>query len=1191
MGLTQGMPRESRQDLSKMSWLALRQYYSNPYQSLADLDNLPDDDAGETTSVTSNDIEDMDIVDNLIATELAWNDWNLGEATDWHQHLRDARQSNHDQHAHQLYAILSSNPEDAEIDPAIYGAGRTITTYQDDQTGTTDDSPAMDDTIPTVSDTNRTEGTSSDNQASARDSNDTTLKSSDTSDTPQLVNNDSSSEVDTTPYIFSMHGADSTESDSDKSETADDDWLSRVKVDKVGRKIHTAKQNTEVPEGNSSLQYCKCTIEAKNDRSPTGEVILFMDSGSALTLIDEDTAALFQLKPNRHARKMSGRSVWGENQTLDTRMDFWIQLQTTSGTKVRVKLRARVRKNLGLPILVGSSDMAANGISTDPETQTLSIQLVGDPAVTVRTTSVFRGDKPTIENSMGLDQIPGEDIKEIRSMVLSIQMPGSKTSKQQRSELVHEAERLHLQCRGLKVTPEITATLLKWREEELASLRNYQQKCTNTMSELRPELFPAELWPTVKDELKPRVKPIWDTYTSERLKEIIPQVMAIDISKEDDIRTAEEPYVRALLMARIDAFYDRDEHDSPLMKNHTYNIELLDNDDGSNLTCKTMHYSATERAFLEAKMRLMVRQGRVRKEPSEHSNAIVLVPYPERINKSIQKWGDSATKEMFREENEFEVSQWYRLTIDLRKLNRRTKFMRYPLPRIDDVLANKQSGRWTSGDVMDAFYTLRAEPEAQKYMGFTTHEGHYVMTVMPQGSVNAAMRWAEVIAITFEPLQDIREDLIVYQDDVFNSANDFETHMEANIRIFDRLTETGLKLKPSKYHANYRQMKVVGHIMTRMGRYNDPELVRAINDLGTPKTQGEVRSLLGLALVAREYIHGLSEILAPLQDLIKKGVDVVRTWTEDIHGTALKRLKKILTSKPVLLNIDLSKPFRVHVDACRKGRGVGAVLLQQNEHNGSRWQPVAYWSLKLTETERNYSATDLECKAIHDALEHWSVYLKSCRSFDVVTDHYALVYLSTKPIRDSNGRLMRYLMDIQNYRFNLIHRKGGQHLDADAVSRLLRYNDEMLRVLAREDLVERGPVTKKDEEDLEEHFGISLPYRGVDRPTIEELLDETCSRQQQWDVEDRLIVDKITLRHALEELVKMRDDLPGFEMDRDDFDEADNDSDTAEIKASSVVRHVHWAEVIAEQKEFYLDDDPKKISITAASGTHWSHPE
>ena len=85
-------------------------------------------------------------------------------------------------------------------------------------------------------------------------------------------------------------------------------------------------------------------------------------------------------------------------------------------------------------------------------------------------------------------------------------------------------------------------------------------------------------------------------------------------------------------------------------------------------------------------------------------------------------------------------------------------------------------------------------------------------------------------------------------------------------------------------------MKVVGHVMTKVGRYSDPELIRAITNIGTPETQTEVRSLIGIALTAREYIHGLAEILAPLQDLIKKGVMVKMEWKDETHGLALRRI-------------------------------------------------------------------------------------------------------------------------------------------------------------------------------------------------------------------------------------------------------------------------------------------------------------
>ena len=82
------------------------------------------------------------------------------------------------------------------------------------------------------------------------------------------------------------------------------------------------------------------------------------------------------------------------------------------------------------------------------------------------------------------------------------------------------------------------------------------------------------------------------------------------------------------------------------------------------------------------------------------------------------------------------------------------------------------------------------------------------------------------------------------------------------------------------------------------------------------------------------------------------------------------------------------KKFRVYVDACRVGRGIGAILLQLDENIAAAgekevWQPIAYWSRTLTKEERRYSATELECTGLHDSLIHWRVYLQNGLPFEV----------------------------------------------------------------------------------------------------------------------------------------------------------------------------------------------------------------
>ena len=98
--------------------------------------------------------------------------------------------------------------------------------------------------------------------------------------------------------------------------------------------------------------------------------------------------------------------------------------------------------------------------------------------------------------------------------------------------------------------------------------------------------------------------------------------------------------------------------------------------------------------------------------------------------------------------------------------------------------------------------------------------------------------------------------------------------------------------------------------------------MKAITNLAVPKTLKDVQSLLGLTQVAREYLPSLATIIAPIQMLAKKGVDIVAAWGED-KDIAFNNLKHILTTAPVLLIPDVTKRFRIHVDCCKVGRGCG----------------------------------------------------------------------------------------------------------------------------------------------------------------------------------------------------------------------------------------------------------------------------
>jgi hypothetical protein len=115
------------------------------------------------------------------------------------------------------------------------------------------------------------------------------------------------------------------------------------------------------------------------------------------------------------------------------------------------------------------------------------------------------------------------------------------------------------------------------------------------------------------------------------------------------------------------------------------------------------------------------------------------------------------------------------------------------------------------------------------------------------------------------------------------------------------------------------------------------------------------------------------------------------------------------------------------------------------------WRPVAYFSQSInqpvateddTDNHRaEWWATECEALGLHNAIMHWAMYLRNGKPFSVVVDHQALLYLVKGQGRLTNRKILNMLMNLQEFRFSVIYRDGLRHLDADAVSRLLHYQD------------------------------------------------------------------------------------------------------------------------------------------------------
>ena len=102
--------------------------------------------------------------------------------------------------------------------------------------------------------------------------------------------------------------------------------------------------------------------------------------------------------------------------------------------------------------------------------------------------------------------------------------------------------------------------------------------------------------------------------------------------------------------------------------------------------------------------------------------------------------------------------------------------------------------------------------------------------------------------------------------------------------------------------------------------------------------------------------------------------------------------------------------------------GLGGVLLQMVEDG--KCHPVALTSRKLTDSERKFTVTEKECLAAVHSLRKWRFYLHGETDVVVVTDHFSLKWLMS--LKDPQGRLGRWMVDIQNFTFTVQYAPGRE---------------------------------------------------------------------------------------------------------------------------------------------------------------------
>ncbi|GFT30908.1 retrovirus-related Pol polyprotein from transposon 17.6 [Trichonephila clavipes] len=162
----------------------------------------------------------------------------------------------------------------------------------------------------------------------------------------------------------------------------------------------------------------------------------------------------------------------------------------------------------------------------------------------------------------------------------------------------------------------------------------------------------------------------------------------------------------------------------------------------------------------------------------------------------------------------------YGFAVDYQKPNSITKYPRYPLLSIDDLIMNIPHTTIMSAlDLRLGYFQLAVNPSDIDKTAFVTKNGTYAIRRMTFGLSGAAPNFQKAIDLILKPV--IGRFVNVYMDDVIISYPSFTHHVEHLREVFRLFQEAGLTLNKEKCEFCCDKLKYLSLIISKEGIKTD----------------------------------------------------------------------------------------------------------------------------------------------------------------------------------------------------------------------------------------------------------------------------------------------------------------------------------------------------------------------------------
>ena len=192
-------------------------------------------------------------------------------------------------------------------------------------------------------------------------------------------------------------------------------------------------------------------------------------------------------------------------------------------------------------------------------------------------------------------------------------------------------------------------------------------------------------------------------------------------------------------------------------------------------------------------------------------------------------------------------------------------------------------------DAFQGYHQIALALDDQEKTVFITPIRNYHYKVMSFGLKNARSTYQRMITRMFESL--LGKNIEIYIDDMVVKSKMVSEHLGDLRIIFEVLKNYKLRLNASKCSFGVGSGKFLSYMVTHRGIEVNPDQIKAINNLRSPRNPKEVQKLTGMAAALNRFISRSADRCRPFFLLINKWKGF--EWTEEC-ATAFQQLKDYL---------------------------------------------------------------------------------------------------------------------------------------------------------------------------------------------------------------------------------------------------------------------------------------------------------